>query len=154
MEMGKVKRYPLDFDTLKRGMWIEAEELEEAIGCGLNHPNVNLRILALCQRIKLETGILCRQEKMRLRLMTHGEADVWTYNQVRAGVAATVRNAKARQMVDHNDFEPHQRQAAESRDRIAAAVATAARSTLRQQERMEKLTHRGPLPSLPAPGSR
>jgi len=48
MEMGKVKRCPLDFDTLKRGMWIEAEELEEAIGCGLNHPNVNLRILALC----------------------------------------------------------------------------------------------------------
>jgi hypothetical protein len=135
----KLSHYPLDFDALVKGSWIETAELIQITGLTPDDDKWDFALLDLVQQITRQASMLARIDHGRIRIMDDQEACAYTYRQVEVGVRKNVKWAQLRALIDRKDFTDTERDLAERRDRVAAAVAMASSRTLRKQRRLEKL---------------
>lgn len=128
--------FPFDWETLEKGTYIEAEALERAIRRPRTDKDFKLKALAVVAEIKERTGILCRIEGDRLRLMTDSEAYQWNYQRARSHVTGLIRSAKNTALIDTSQLSDGDKRAAESCQIAICATASAAR---REQVKHAKL---------------
>lgn len=135
-----VEKYPLDFDILEKGNWLEGSELEHAIGSTPADPtHWRLGLLKLKQQIEDQTPILCREDHDRIRLMTDPEAREHTRRRWFHNLGGMVKQVTRRARIDVTLIPSDEKQMMESETRMMAAVTLAARSELRKQKRIELL---------------
>lgn len=143
------EKYPLDFDALQKGEWLETAELEEALGVTMaDGAKWNFALMGLRSQIERESGIVCRIDHDRIRLMTDTEADEYLYRQGERSVSKLVRVTRSRALIDRGSMTDQEKRVAASRDTVMMATATAARMTLRRQRRANGLTPGSVLPEL------
>ena len=138
-------KHPLDFDTLEKGTWLEGSDLRDAVGC---HPDEDIKrwqlgVLGLRERITKETGIVCRVERDKIRLMTDLETDEYTVNrtdQLRQGMR---RQLAYRALIDTSEMNDEQRRLCDARDRLVTGTAMAAHAKFRKEARMIRLLESG-----------
>lgn len=133
--MSSWEYHPFDFASLSKGTWIETDELERAAGCKRHHPRWGLKLMQLCTQITGETGILCRRDHDRLRLMDDAEADDYTMRRTAAAVDSLRRQRVRRMLIDATGFDTDSMRRFEARSRIVDATAEAASHALRRSKR-------------------
>lgn len=82
--------HPIDPATLKKGTWLGTEDLEWITGLKRDDRRFKLAVLSFRDWVQKETGILCREERDCLRLMTDSEAVYWidrNFNRHASGIA-------------------------------------------------------------------
>jgi len=132
--------HPLDFESLRKGTWLEADEIERGYARKRDDRQWRLSLLAASEDIFNECRIICRQEGDRLRLMDDLEADVWLQKQTEHGVSRLRRAARLTGSIDRSGFDAVQLRMSEQRQRLIFAVATSAASTLKRERRALMLT--------------
>lgn len=130
-----VTKYPLDFDALVKGTWIETDELEKAVGMRSGTETFSLRVVRLAASIRERCGIVCRQEGHRLRLMSDEEVAPYAMKRATEGVRTIRRAAGYVQDIDMSRLSDSQRRHAEAVSMATAAIATASHRELRAQTR-------------------
>ncbi len=138
--MDTVSKYPLDFEQLEKGQRITQAELEEIFSCTPTDPTWGFRAMKLVEDIKSNVGLLARQSRHSIVIMTDEEAAEYTYEAMfKRGVrkmGAAVRN---RQLIDKNELSAAVLAIFESKSRIMTGTQQATLSALRKQTRVENL---------------
>jgi hypothetical protein len=135
--------HPFDFERLQKGTWIETIELEAAATCKVTDPSFQLRVLSLRDAIERRTGILSRIEGQRLRLMTDGEALVWTIAQAGDASRKLDRNAeRVRSNINHAALTATEQTVHEHATRVLSAMAQAQRQERAKAAQLFALTPR------------
>ena len=135
--------HPLDFDALKKGTWIETEELIRILGSTpADRDKWKLGILRLCDQIEKNAKLVARADHDRVRVMDDRELCAWTYRWVEQLTSRQVNMTQRRSLIDRAELSDAERDLAERRDRVAIAVSVGAMATLRKQRRIEKLVHK------------
>ena len=136
------ERYPLDFDALRKDSWLDTHELIHALNVTpADGSKWNFALVGLAEQITRESGILCRIDHDRIRLMSDAEADDYTFRRLEHHTRGLGTTARRRTLIDRHMLDGAQRQIAESRDRVVFSVALAARTELRKQRKLEGLVH-------------
>lgn len=132
-------KHPLDFDLLEKGSWIETPELESATLTKCGEGAWGLKLVGLCQRIEQETGILCRVDHDRIRLMDDLEASEHAYRRKLHHYRGVGRQSRRLLKVDTSGFDDEQKAIHAFRVRAALAVTSASRAALRKEKRRKLL---------------
>ena len=110
----KATRYPLDYDTLKKGDVITAEQLEKITGLPRDSTKYQLKVMALQQHVADELAVRGRPVTVVVRLrelviLTDAEAS--TYNHERLGVHlhGAMRAHDRTQAVDVSNLDDDQK---------------------------------------------
>ena len=130
--------HPVDFDALERGTWIEPDVVETAYQVTRGTDGYRLSALRLSQDIEIRTGIVCRQENDRLRLMTDAELLEWNAEQMHNGIKKMERSARRTVLIRHDQLTDSQRRKAEFEALTFGALASLARSKLQGDRRVFK----------------
>jgi hypothetical protein len=145
------KLHPIDFDRLEKGTWIEAEEIESATFSRRNEPLYNVRALGLAAQIEKRTGIVCKMDGHRLRLMTDSEALSWT---IREGVKASRRLDRSADRlagnIDRRQLSDAEKRLHEHATRVITSMASAQR--LEREKAQRLFTFLGGAKALPEDG--
>lgn len=137
--------HPFDFDKLKKGMWIETEELELAATCKRSDQSFQLRVLGLKDAIESRTGILSRVEGQRLRLMTDSEALVWTIRQAGDAGRKLERNAaRLSENIDAARLTDGEQAVHEHAQRVISAMAQSQRTERLKNQKLFALASSHP----------
>jgi hypothetical protein len=139
-----VNEVPLDYTRLRKGTWIEADELERATRPPTKRTDVMYlrRVLDLRDKIERKTGILSRIDGLRLRLMTDSEALPWNIRQAKLA-SERLELAAVRQhcRIDRNGLtEPEQRMH-EHASRVIIAMADAQYREKKKAARLFEFIH-------------
>lgn len=138
--MTTAKVHPFDFDKLQKGSWIETEELEEAARCLRSDQAFSLRVLGLKEAIEARAGIISRIEGQRLRLMTDGEAMIWTIRQAGDASRKLERNAsRLSDGIDSSRLTASEQVVHEHAQRVVSAMAASQREERRRNEKLFSL---------------
>ena len=136
---GITSKYPVDFETLAKGTVITQVELEEALGRAPGDDGWNWALLGLAEKIKEQTGILCRQQQNTLVLMNDEEADRYNFGLFKVGLRKINSSRHNLGLIDHGNLSAEDQRRADSRARIISGTQQAAGSAMRKQMRMERL---------------
>ena len=138
-----VEKYPIDFDTLTKGSWLETDVLVKCLGVNpADGDPWRFALRKFRDQIESTTGIVCFESHDRLRLATDEEADEYVYRQFGLHHSGITRQARRRLLIDRNAMDDDRRRLTESRDRIVFGVAAAARKELRRQRKLEKIGYK------------
>jgi hypothetical protein len=139
------KLHPFDFEALRKGTWIETSELEEATSAQRDDVRFALLVLGVRDQIEKQTGILSRVEGQRLRLMTDGEAMVWTIKQAAEASRKLERSAvRMTENIDTALLTSTEQVVQEHAQRVITAMALAQRSERQKGARLFALTSAEP----------
>jgi len=134
--MAEARAFPFDWGELSKGSWLETDVLERATYLKRTDNNFRLKVMSVMSEIRERTGILCRSENDRVRLMTDVEAYQWNYEQSQQAVRKLTRAARRCADIDMNQLEDSDRKAAEHCQIAIVSTAAAAR---REQAKHTKL---------------
>lgn len=136
--MANPERYPLDFDALQKGQYIDCETLTHIFGVQPGTSLFSLETMKLKQRIECERAdLIARGEGQGLRILTDEEAGPYLHSRMASHVRGLAKTSQKRSRIDPNELDEDQRRVHESENRIAASVAIAARQAMRKQLRIE-----------------
>lgn len=132
------KIHPFDFEKLRKGTWIDADELEEATTCKRTDPvEFRMRVLALRGLIEQRTGIIVRCEGDRLRLMTDSEALKWSIGQADEAGRRLERNARRlSESIDRGQLTDTEQVVHEHAVRVVSAMAESTRMERQRNSRL------------------
>lgn len=134
------EKYPLDFDALEKGTWLEGSVLERAVGCTpRDHGRWNLGLMKLCKMIERAAGIVSYVDHDRIRLCTDAEACNYTTRMNERAQSMMFRSVARRTLIDRENLTEEQRSLADRRDRYLGSVAQATRQEARKQRKMLEL---------------
>lgn len=129
--------HPFDFTKLRKGMWIDAKELERATFRKRSDPVYLRAVLKMRDLIEKETGILGRIEGDRLRLMTDAEALAWSMRQAKlAGDRMERASEHLKHNIDRNNLTQPERVVHEHAERVITAMADAQRTQRQKHARL------------------
>lgn len=95
------EQYPLKFDALQKGDFLEAGELEVVFGVSVAEDKYVFALLNLQQQIQNKTGFTVRiEKKYNLRILTDAEASVHNAKVQKRFVRGAVRRHTLLQSVD------------------------------------------------------
>ncbi len=136
----EAEKYPLDFEALSKGTWLEGPELEKAVGCSPDDMGRwRLGMLKLRQKIEEQTEILCCEDRNRLRLMTDPEAREHTLRRWLHSIRGQVRQVRRRSRIDVSRIPEFDHQAMESETRMMVGVTQATLAEKRKRVRATRL---------------
>jgi len=141
--MEDVTKYPIDFESLEKGTIITREALEEIYGITPLSPEWPFRLMKLIADIKENAGMLCRQSRNCIVVMTDAEACDYTHDSfLRYGrrMGASSRN---RALIDTSSFSAIDQAKFESRSRIMTGTQQAATTELKKLTKIERLLDAG-----------
>jgi hypothetical protein len=130
--------HPVDFDALERGTWIEVSTIEKAYRVRRGTDEYQRAVLQLRDLIERNTGILSREDKHRIRLMTDSEALRWNWDQHRCAARKMRRAARRTVLVRHDKLSEPDRRLAEFQETVITAQAIRVASELRTTSRALK----------------
>ncbi len=116
-------------------MWVEPDVIEKAYQVKRGTDNYRMAMLKLGQEIEVHTGIVCRIEKFRMRLMTDAELQTWNGGQMKKGVKKLERAAKRTVLIRHDQLTDYQKRKAEFEEITFGALASLASKKLRNDRR-------------------
>ena len=142
--------YPIDFATLEKGGWVEARQIEnysgkdgEPVFVSRDDRRYSFRLLQVKARIEKETGIRCRADGDRLRLMTDSEALCYAREERGRHVRGIATQARWLQELDTRALNDTERKIADHEQRHTANIAVIARSEERKATRITRLIESG-----------
>lgn len=145
--------HPLDFKALRKGTWLETHALERATSLHCHDRRFSLAVAKLAQRIYEETGIPCRQENERLRLMSDEEIAPYALKRSSEAVRSIGRMSSYCGSIDRAALSDSQRRLADATEVGLAALAEVSRRELRRRKReIKKLSSGGGPPGLGSGG--
>lgn len=132
-----VERWPIDFDSLSKGTWIEGEVLEGAI-TGLakdpdNFAHRQFAIMRLVQMIKDQTDFVAYEDHGRIRVATDAEAAAYTERMFRRHMGGMIGQLSQRAKVDPSGFNAEERRRFDHETLRQAAIVAAARTANKRQ---------------------
>lgn len=147
--MAETEKYPLDFDALEKGQYIDAETLTHIFNVRPGTQLFSLKTMQLKMRIECERAdLIARGEGQGIRILTDEEAGPYLHGRMEAHVRGLAKTSQKRSRIDPNALTPEQRAMHESENRIGASVAVAARQAMRKQLRIEALQGYKRLPEV------
>lgn len=138
-----VSKYPLDFETLEKGSWIETSDLCDAIGIGPSDSRWGLKVLRVIEMVRQERGILGCQIGNRIRLMTDAEASIYVYRQSGIANRKQRRCAENLTLIEPGALNEGELRSHEARSRVVAATAVASHRAQEKQRKIEGLLTSG-----------
>lgn len=144
------EQYPLNFDELEKGTWLDTDYLIKVLGCNpADGPKWNFALMGLCNGIEREASIVAHVSQDRIRLCDDAEACEYLTRGFNQALGKLPRYTARRFLIDREGLTSEQRDIAERRDRYLGAVTHAAHLEARKQRKLEKLIHR-PTPQIEA----
>jgi hypothetical protein len=135
-------KHPIDFSLVSKGTRLATHELVSVLGKSpADGAAWSFALIDLCERIEDECDLVAKIENDGIRVLTDSEACEYLFRQLELGARKMTRATRRRALIDRDQLTDAQRKVAESRDRIALAVSTSARGTLRKLKRLEALEH-------------
>lgn len=143
-------QYPIDFDALEKGQYIEPELISERLCVPLSdQKQYQFKLLRLKAQIESERpDLVTKGEGLGIRVLTDEEASPYLNTRLESHLRGIARTNLRRSRIDKNNLNEAQRKTCESEDRIAAATLIAMRQAHRKQLRLE--AERGYARALPA----
>jgi hypothetical protein len=141
--------HPFDFSNFKKGSWIETNELEFRFGHRAETREFNLLKLQLRGEIESQLGIICKEERNRIRLMTDVEADNYRLTQTQHAVSSLRRQHQRASLIDRSSMTAEESRKADSRDRIIGVTYAAARAAWSKSREFLSLLHGKPKAEQP-----
>lgn len=133
--MSNVVNLRIDFDSLRKGTWIEAQEIERHTGVLRTDKHYSLHVMQLKDEIESHCEIIGRQEGDRLWLMDDPEASLWLARQCNRGGRIVMRAGERTKLIDHSRMSKQQREQADHAERYALAMAHAVRDEKRKHRK-------------------
>jgi hypothetical protein len=147
---GTATVYPLDFDALEKGSWIEARQIEswpDRDGrpqfIGREERAYSFRMLRVKDEIEKRTGIRCRADGERLRLMTDAEHLEYQGRESDRYVRGYRRNTRWLQEIDSRNLNDIEKKKHEYQLRHQTGVAVVLVQEQRKAARNLRLIERG-----------
>ena len=112
-ELDETRRWPVDYETLKKGDVITADRLEKLVGLKRDNPRYSLAIMSLKQRIQddlEDIGSIWTLAivKNDLRVLTDAEASEYNHRSLLNGMAKMFRSQYRNMAVDVTELTDDQ----------------------------------------------
>ena len=138
-----VTKYPLDFELLEKGTRITREKLEDIFGCAPSEDEWSFKAMKLVADIKEKAGLLARQSKNSIVIMTDAEAAEYTHETFRRGIRKMGTSVRNRSLIDTAQLSGPEMAKFESQSRVMTGTQQAMLAEVKKLSRMERLLECG-----------
>jgi len=153
--MDEVTSYPIDFDALEKGSYIQPEVLEHVFQVKRDMAAYSLKLVAMRDEIMRQLSargldVVAKQHNSGIKILEDAEASAYTYQSAQLGVMKYHRNLVRAQSVDRSQLDDKEKELHDGRLFVMGRVYQAAFKAKKEARKL--LSAPAPeVPSLLAP---
>jgi len=153
--MDEVTSYPIDFDALEKGSYIQPEVLEHVFQVNRDMSAYSLKMMGMCNEIMRQLSargldVVAKQHKSGIKILEDAEASAHTYQEAQLAMMKYRRNLVRSQSVDRSQLDDKEKELHDGRLFVMGRVYQAAFKAKKEARKL--LSAPAPeVPSLLAP---
>lgn len=146
----RTERWPVDWDSLKKGDFIDRERCEKIVDCPSDSPKYALKLLSFKETVEREMAdrgkpVTVRVDHGSLKILTDSEASAYNEDRQRASLRAFSRGHRRNVAVDVAELNDEDKAKHERRLLVGGTILTAIQSA---RSKLSLIKHKDERPKL------